>query len=483
MNPIHFENMENCIQDIRDAIMASGSGFPGSDNLSNNLSEKYKNDFHLLIGDLERAHHNFPKLYQEQVVEPFIAYLNSLGVFKFYGIFSGEDEASFQSQAIILNITSAILAYNKNDSANIGALQEVITDLYDGFLNNAERVSIETGEKVPLPNKSVVPPIAFFDEVFSPAIVGLEMTLQYGIKTTVVVLPRPFATHGLMSWSTIAHEVGGHGILHAYTGLLAELSLKVHSAVQDKFGVNLAEYWASRIDEAAADILGILNFGPAAGAGLLAFLRSLGGKLNNFGFEDDPHPADILRGFLAAEAVKHLIFDGAEAWSNAILEESKKDIKEIKLGGEVVSEEAAVESAQITARTIMSTKLKTLSGRVGVLDIFHSRPPPKKHSLSEFQNWTNSDQEITERIQTIFVGAKKLSVSEKMKDTPYYAAHVVSAAVAGALLNKDADIQVIFERMKVALVDLLQRDKTWNGFIRPDESKRFPIIIMRTKDS
>ena len=52
--------------------------------------------------------------------------------------------------------------------------------------------------------------------------------------------------------------------------------------------------------------MGILNLGPAAGIGLIAYFRGLGAafgqppKLRSDGPADDPHPADIVRGYLAA---------------------------------------------------------------------------------------------------------------------------------------------------------------------------------------
>ena len=76
------------------------------------------------------------------------------------------------------------------------------------------------------------------------------------------------------------HETGGHDILHADDGLLRELQDKIAAAVAAaKLANHLAEYWADRIDETASDVLGILNLGPAAAVGVLAYFRGINASL------------------------------------------------------------------------------------------------------------------------------------------------------------------------------------------------------------
>lgn len=294
----------------------------------------YYTDFNLLLGDLERANHSFPKVYQDQVIIPFIKHLTDLGATNFYALFAASDSDSMDKQQRTTDFSMAILAYTTPYSDSIGALQEILSDLYDGFLSQEDRVSKETGVQIKPPDKSVLPPLAFFGD---------------------------------------------------------------------------------------NDVAAPLNTSN-----------------NKY---DDPHPADVARGFLCAEAVKNLSFDGAAEWSEVIFHETQKDVDQIKLGGQSVTVDEAAESAQITARTIMLTKLTTLQG----------------HSFKEIQDWTNKDQEIADKIQTLLASGTKLT--QELRGNRYYAAHVVAAATTEAL-KEQVDIQTIFNRMKEALNEMHHDNKT-----------------------
>ncbi|PFR98875.1 hypothetical protein COK55_32940, partial [Bacillus cereus] len=74
--------------------------------------------------------------------------------------------------------------------------------------------------------------------------------------------------------------------------------------------------------------------------------------LRNEGPDQDPHPADILRGYLGAYAVGLLEFDQAKEWEKIIETEVDKDLSEIQLEGIAISNDEAKKSAQIVASTI-----------------------------------------------------------------------------------------------------------------------------------
>src|SRR5262249_13173324 len=137
----------------------------------------------------------------------------------------------------------------------------------------------------------------------------------------------------LFSWAALGHETCGHDVLHAYDGLLGEVSIKVRAALIDGgASKEIASYWSRRIDETASDVMGILNMGPAAAVGLSGFFR---GPTKAFGGDrrpradgpaTDPPPADIVRGYLAAEVVRRLAFSDAERWAHLIETETDKDL-------------------------------------------------------------------------------------------------------------------------------------------------------------
>ena len=104
------------------------------------------------------------------------------------------------------------------------------------------------------------------------------------------------------------------------SGLSAELGRFVQEELENaNIGFGLPEYWSHRIEETASDVMGILNMGPAAAIGIVAYFRGLASangrppKLRTVGPLGDSHPADILRGYLGSATVALLSFNGALA--------------------------------------------------------------------------------------------------------------------------------------------------------------------------
>src|SRR3989442_820651 len=165
----------------------------------------------------------------------------------------------------------------------------------------------------------------------------------------------------------------------------------------------LASYWARRIDETASDVLGILNMGPAAAIGLIGFFRGFSSvsKLRSTGPANDPHPADVLRGFLAAATVKLLSFDGATAWSDIIRAETHKDVTTIRLEDMVVSEQQASQSAELVAEAIAKTELASLE---------HT-------ALIEIQDWRNEDETIVSQLRDMLTKSTPLLRDDHVLET------------------------------------------------------------------
>ena len=180
----------------------------------------------------------------------------------------------------------------------------------------------------------------------------------------------------------------------------------------------LADYWADRIDETAADVLGVLNMGPAAALGLVGYFRALNGAyggapvLRSVGPEEDPHPADVARAYLAEETVRHLSFSGAEAWADRLEAEADRDAARIWLGGTQVTTGVAKESAAIVARTILTARLRALEG----------------HALGEIQDWRDADEAIVAELRAAMRSGRPGPIVGKLGEGAY-AAHAVAAAV------------------------------------------------------
>jgi hypothetical protein len=422
MSKVNITNLQECIEEIRQAGLKMDPG-PADPIQYNELQ-----------GRLHAARSSIPPLYMQTLYDPFMKRLQSLGQYEFYRILN-EDPKRQSTAGLLFDIAQSILqraeGFEKKASA---AFQEVVSDLYDGFL------SVEDRAGVALPDEEVIPPLVKFGNPESgPYTWPVDATKYFGLQTAIVNLPPANAREGILAWSALAHETAGHDILHADKGLLADVSIAVRDALNKNSKTKpLASYWASRIDESASDVLGILNMGPAPAIGLIGYFRGLNAaysgvaELRNDGPYNDSHPADILRGFLAAATVKQLEFSSAADWSSVLEDETHKDVKKIEIEEKHISEADAKLSAQIVSSVIVT----------------HPMPSLENHAFGDFQTWRDSDEQITEQLQSMLTKSQQ-PPSDLIEGV--YAAHLVAAATIAAL-KTGANISLLFERM----LDLLK---------------------------
>jgi hypothetical protein len=427
-----ISNLAGCIQNSKAAALDADTG-PGDPT-------EYSN----LLGRLEACRSKLPPLYRDTVYKPFVDKLNEIGQNAFNTILL-KDPRRENTGGLMMDIAQSILQNGElyNDIAT-DAFEEVISDLYDGFLSSQDRKGIKS------PDLIVVPPLVKWGNPdFGPYTWPIDATHQaFNVRAAVVNLPPSNARHGLLAWSALGHETAGHDILHADDGLEEELSQQIQLELKKQnIGFGLDDYWSSRIDETASDAMGILNMGPAAAIGLIGYFRGLNAaytgkpKLRSDGPKDDPHPADILRGYLGASVVQLLGFDGASAWANIIEQETNKDVGVIKLNGVTVSPKVAHQSAEIVAGVLTSYKSRVLQG----------------HALIEIQDWRNADEEKVSILRKILTTNIPLPLD---LTTGLYAAHVVAAAVMEAL-SKDSNIPIVFSRMISILKAMHDQNPSW----------------------
>ncbi len=428
---IDISNLEECIEDVRKAV------------LSNLQAPEDPTDYDQLRGRLEAVKEKFPARYIKAVVEPFIQILGKLGRRGFIGILLRDRERNNIAR-LMLDIAQAILQKGEGyNSLATDGFQEVVSDLYDGFLSAEGRAGVNP------PDLSVIPALVKWGAPENgPYTWPIDATSNFGLEVAIVSVPPIHATNGLLAWSSIPHEVCGHDIIHADIGLREQLIEAVKNALIEKsIGDGLPEYWSSRIDETASDVMGILNLGPAAAIGVIGYFRGMNAaytgeaKLRNNGPAKDPHPADILRGYLGAYATGLLAFDQAGDWEKIIEAETEKDLSSIKLEGNDIDTDIAKTSARIVANTIMKTKLKCL----------------ENHSLDQIRNWGNVDEFISKFLRTLLKTNNPLTEEYR---SGFYAAHVVAAAVIESL-SKDADIDIIFNRMVALLKIMHDTNPAW----------------------
>lgn len=417
-----------------------------------------------LMRRLAAAREKLPPLYRETTADPFASALRGLGAKGYAGILA-KDPGREGTAGLMLDVAQAILQNGEGYEAKAtDAFQEVVSDLYDGFLSAADRRGVKEPD-----HEKIAPLVKWGRPDAGPYTWPVDATRSFGLEIAIVSLPPANARRGLVAYATLAHEVGGHDILHADEGLLRELGRGIRAAILGaNLGTELADYWAGRTDETASDVLGVLNMGPAAAVGLIAYFRALraayGGEpaLGNDGPADDPHPADILRGWLGAETVRLLEFAGAGGWAEAITRETDRDARAIRLGGRRVSAARARKSAAIVAHTIAT-------GRVAALD---------GHALAEIQNWRDADETLTQRLAAAFAKRDRLA-PERAAGT--YAAHAVAAAVIAAL-GEGASIAPIFDRMLAALKAMHDANPSWGPLYvaHPGDIARDVVFAQRS---
>ncbi len=442
MKFIELPNKSECIEDARVAWDDKDEG------------PEDPKEFTPLLSDLESAKSKLPRLYRRIVLRPFLEELQDLGESEFKRILR-RDRKREGDAGLLLDIAHAILqngvGYKK---AATDAFQEVVADLYDGFLSAEDRAGVKPPER-----GAVAPLVKWGSPGSGPYTWPVEATEEWGVGAGIVSLPPSHTWCGLTGWATLGHETAGHDILNADEGLLLELKQGLRDALEkENLGFGLPEYWSSRIDETASDVLGILNMGPAAGIGIIMYFRGYyaGKKLSTFGPKNDEHPADIVRGWLAAETVRLLSFEDHGAWADTIKAETDADVgtRTIRLAKKVIPKATAERSAEVVAKTLVKAPLKSLEGR----------------ALGDIQNWRDNDEEIVEKLRGHLrsgAGAGGYEGDEK-----HFAAHAVAAAVYEALRVRDADIPGIFKRMLKLLKTMHRVNPAW-GRSSLARAKRF----------
>lgn len=129
----------------------------------------------------------------------------------------------------------------------------------------------------------------------------------------------PAYARNIALWGALEHECA-HGITIADNGLLEECSQKVQFAISDAselqgytvinngvsepFAKGAADVWKFWIYETVADVMGILNFGPASAIAFASLVIPLKDELSSIGKPDDGHPIDSI--FLAADLINEI---------------------------------------------------------------------------------------------------------------------------------------------------------------------------------
>ncbi len=353
----------------------------------------------------------------------------------------------------------------------------VISNLYRSFLSKAKRAAVD------VPLASVFPPLAVFQHSGASGpftIPSDEESRLFGAKIGVVSLPSTYRDHPVL-WASLAHETGGHDVTHADEGLLPELAI----GVQALFGVDplrtgqqpshrqldglLWSYW---IDEAAADIYGVLNIGPTFALNLAAFFAALNNRATGAVIpslrtqsghtEDDltldPHPTDILRLHLAIGAIENLNGLSAMTRDKYITELEQlaglcaQGANTVEIQGDVAIDrdrwirvntrrplEDMQKSARLVGAYIVTAKLQALAN----------------HSIQDIETWDDADELTAQQIATAFQGTA--SVADMGDD-----AQLLAGATLTLVAQPDR-YNTVTERLAQALDRSYEQDPVWSA--------------------
>jgi hypothetical protein len=425
-------NLPTCIADARAAALEEDDGPPEPTT------------FRALRTRLDAARAKLPPAYQRAAADPLLRALDLMGAEGYRELLS-DDPRREGAAALLMDMVQAILQNGEGyQELATDAFQEVVSDLYDGFLSAEDRRGVKP------PDHGVLPPLVRWGSAASgPYTWPVTATAAFEVKAPIVSLPAANARRGLLAWSALAHETVGHDLLEADDGLHEELARAVREKLaRARIGGGLADYWADRLGETASDVLGVLNMGPAAAVGVIGYFRALNGAyrgaaaLRNVGAEEDSHPADIVRGWLCAETVRLLSFSGAREWADLLVAEVDRDLGRVRLAGVAVPPEAARESAALVARTIVKEQMAAL----------------ERHALGDIQDWRDRDEEVVRAVRRGALGAENSPAPSYAAGT--YAAHVVAAAVTAAL-EPSADVPGVMRRMLGTLKAMHDANPSW----------------------
>lgn len=338
-----------------------------------------------------------------------------------------------------------------------------VSDLYMSFLDGEKRAALG----IPLTEK--IPPLVSFKYIGDEGPFTLTTDTvreMLGSTVGVVSLPGNYRSHPLL-WGALSHETAGHDLLHADPGLLEELAETVQSQLDSSgFDAELGILWSYWMDEAAADVYGALNLGPAFILNQILLLMVLNAESHgglrvesapiDLQGNLDPHPTDALRPYLILGVLG--AFHDLEPETRDQYTEMIKSVAELctvttnqiilngYLPGDKPTAEPSVrtypfskmaEAAQLVGQTIATAELRALGG----------------HRILELETWDDADEQITRAI-----------VSAMQQNQPVMQmgddAHLLAAATV--LLFQDA---ALYDQVTALLNEALNESYDYDPYL------------------
>lgn len=308
--------------------------------------------------------------------------------------------------------------------APLRRLMAVAREMRDGMMDGVQPAPWEKASHVCLP------PLAVFLRSGMEGPLGFSSPIVHkmiGASADIVCLPSSYRDHPVL-WNLVAHEAAGHFWLNAVDGLLQELRQSVYALILDLTASlepdvreQSAAQWASWTEEAAADVVAVLNLGPAFALLLVAWLaawRTQVGAAERNGStpervaaarrEPDRHPGDSLRIHLIWGAIGAM--DGLGVHRRNHYRDVLKIIADTWLERSDAATALDVGLAQSAGAHIAAAPLRALHGK----------------SLHAHQRWTDADEESADAASDLARVQRALATQPAIK-------HGMTGAVLAAM--------------------------------------------------
>lgn len=348
--------------------------------------------------------------------EPVVANLGLRNLLKRRNVLSQLEEAFKVLAAPVVQLQSS---KHQNE---LKAYLAVASNLYQRFISDEQIRALNHNSA----NWPALDPLGFFTD---EAGVG-PYTVVPSREMPLSLISKPSSQMNVLPlWVLDGHEVGGHGIHSILTGFAEEMAQALEQAVADSFKSGTLKAFDQKVSrrahslvapgtrkrdlgaeefarhlartfslELAADMAGVLNFGPMFANGLMLYFGaehadgqlSTSGKLLEKG-RNDAHPSDVIRAMAAIEAVKMLDIENRDRHLDdlgkrlSLLSTSEASLHFSSEDGQVA---VSLNAAQVKAlvpvlvKSALTTTLPCLADR----------------SLMQVLTWTDSDEEIVGRL-------------------------------------------------------------------------------------
>jgi nucleoside phosphorylase len=282
----------------------------------------------------------------------------------------------------------------------------VISNMFRSFLDKTKRAHLD------IPLKETLPPLAVFqsDPSNGPFTITVEQIEQIiNGDVGVVSLPRTFSDHPLL-YGSLAHETGGHDVVHADPTLLPQLRAKVYSLFDDTDTRWLGLLWDYWMDEAVADAYGVLNIGPSFGYNLALLLAVFIGQSErprakqprlrtSSGADDtgalDVHPTDLLRLSLIQGVVESMT-NLSSSSRDAYVERLSRLAHSLAPGASTVELTGFARVTNGKAMNFQESErldiMQEAARKVGVMIATTSFDALAGHSVQDIETWDDSDE-------------------------------------------------------------------------------------------